>query len=96
MPLNGKAKTSRQHRTVEEVLDAILNAQADYVAVHGKEPTMLHLPLLMAFDLAKLGREGLGDLAQTIMLEGVRALEGRKFFGMNVQLVRDSDTIRVE
>jgi hypothetical protein len=93
---NGEARTLRRSRSGSEVVDAILNAQADYVAAHGKEPTTLHLPLLMAFDLAKLGREGLGDLAQTLMLDGVRALEGRNFFGMNVHLVRDSDTIGVE
>ncbi len=91
-----ETRTHRRHRSGTEVLDAILNAQADYVAVHGKEPTTLHLPLLQAFDLAKLGREGLGDLAQTSILDGVCALEGRKFFGMNVRLVRDSDTIGVE
>jgi hypothetical protein len=86
-----------KHRSGPEVLDAILNAQADYVASHnGTEPTILELPLLLAYDLAKLGRDRLGGLADKLMENGAGALEGQKLYGMTVHLVRNADEIAVQ
>jgi hypothetical protein len=90
------SSTGRRSRSGAEVFDAILDAQAEYVAAQGKEPTVLQLPLLLAFDLAKLGRDGLGELAQTLMRDGVHALEGQKLLGMTVHLVPGAEQIAVE
>lgn len=74
----------------------IIDAEAEYNAAHGEPPKMLKLPLRLAYDLAKLAPEGLGDLSTRLLKEGIRALEKEPLFGMKVQLVRDLEDITVE
>ena len=47
-------------------------------------PTALRLPWGMAYDLAKLGRAELGELADRLLTEGVTILEKQGFKGFKV------------
>lgn len=72
------------------VLHGILDAESHYAEEHGKEPERLKLPAALAYDLAKLGREHLGDLSAKIVKRGIKALEEEGLFGMHVEIVRNS------
>lgn len=77
------------------ILDDIIDKQAEFVARHGKQPKTLRLPLLQAYDLAKLGREHLGDLSNEIMLKGIKVLERTGLMGMKVELDSDAQVLEV-
>jgi hypothetical protein len=47
-------------------------------------PTALRLPWGTAYDLAKLGRAELGELADKLLTEGVAVLEQQGFRGLKV------------
>ncbi len=49
-------------------------------------PTLLTMPWGMAYDLIKLGRAELGDLADQLMIEGITVLETKGFRGFKVVL----------
>jgi hypothetical protein len=51
------------------------------------------LPVLMAYDLAKCGRQELGDVAGRIFKEGIDVLEKEGFHGMSVEIVRKRDAV---
>jgi hypothetical protein len=71
------------------VLHGIIDAQAEYVTKHGKPPRLLKLPLPLAYDLAKLGRDHLGELSGEVIRDGVGAFEEHPLLGMKVKLVRN-------
>jgi hypothetical protein len=81
-------KTQRKLSGVE-VLHGIIDGEAAFFSSHGKAPRVLKLPVIQAYELAKLGREHLGDLAGHIIKDGVRVLEKEGLLGMKVRLVTD-------
>ena len=52
----------------------------------------MKLPVLMAYDLAKCGRDQLGDLSGRVFKDGIRVFEKEGFHGMSVEIIRDRGT----
>jgi hypothetical protein len=78
------------------VLHRIIDAQARWDSEHGSPPRLLKLPVPWAYDLAKLGRDHLGDLSERMAKGGVRALEQEGLLGMRVELVRGAKDLEFE
>ncbi|QDV12799.1 hypothetical protein CA51_26850 [Rosistilla oblonga] len=76
--------------TGTETLHLIIDAEAEYFGQHGTPPTVLKLPVLMAYDLAKCGYNDLGELSGRIFRDGITVLESEGFHGMRVEIVRES------
>jgi hypothetical protein len=91
-----KAGNGRPKRTGLALLHGIVDAEAAFFSHHGRSPALLHLPVLQAYELAKLGREHLGDLAGRIVKDGVRVLEKEGLFGMKVTLVPEQEDFSLE
>lgn len=72
-----------------EVLHQIIDQEANFFQQHGKPPRKMKLPVLMAYDLAKCGREDLGDLRGRVFMDGIAAFEKEGFHGMSVEIIRD-------
>lgn len=72
-----------------EVLDQIIDGEAAFFQQHGKPPGKMKLPVLMAYDLAKCGRDELGDLSGRVFKDGITVFEKEGFHGMNVEIIRD-------
>ena len=72
-----------------EVLDQIIDQEADFFRQHGKPPRKMKLPVLMAYDLAKCGRDELGDLSGRVFKDGIDVFEKEGFHGMSVEIIRD-------
>lgn len=72
-----------------EILDRIIDEEAAFFQQHGKPPRKIKLPVLMAYDLAKCGRDELGDLSGRVFKDGITAFEKEGFHGMDVEIVRD-------
>jgi len=72
-----------------EILDTIIDQEATFFQQHGKPPRKLKLPVLMAYDLAKCGRNELGDLSGRVFKDGISVFEKEGFHGMNVEIIRD-------
>lgn len=68
---------------------AILDTEAEYLSQHGHPPRVLKLPVLQAFDLAKLRRDELGPVAERVMGEGIKVFEEVGLLGIPVKLVYD-------
>ena len=68
--------------TGPETLDQIHCFAADWANANDKDPTTIFLPVRMAEDLAKCGREDLGDLSGKVMKEGIVAFEEVELFGL--------------
>ncbi|MEI7729849.1 MAG: hypothetical protein WCO56_09775 [Verrucomicrobiota bacterium] len=70
-----------------EALDGIVDSLKDQ---HRRQPdtrpTVLRLPWGLAYDLAKLGRAELGDLADKLLSEGASILERQGFRGFKVTI----------
>jgi hypothetical protein len=79
-----------------KLLHRIIDREAEYFEAHGRPPQRLILPVRLAYDIAKLGREHLGELSGLILKEGVQVLEREKLLGMEVKLVRAGEDFRVE
>jgi hypothetical protein len=77
--------------TGRETLNQIIDKEAAFFEQHGESPRNMKLPVLMAYDLAKCGREELGELAGRIFKDGIAVLEREGFHGMKVQIVRTRD-----
>jgi hypothetical protein len=77
--------------TGREVLDQIIDKEAEFFNQHGEPPHKMKLPVLMAYDLAKCGRDELGEIAGRIFRDGIVVLEREGFHGMNVEIVRKRD-----
>lgn len=75
--------------TGRETLHQIIDKEAEFFRTHGTAPRKMKLPVLMAYDLAKCGREELGDLSGRIFKDGIAVLEREGFHGMQVEIVRD-------
>jgi len=72
-----------------EVLHQIIDQEADFFQQHGKSPRKMKLPVLMAYDLAKCGRDELGDISGRIFKDGITVFENEGFHGMSVEIIRD-------
>ena len=70
----------------------IIDAEAEYLNQHGQPPTTLHLPILQAYELAKLCDDVMGDLAASVMKDGVKVYEEVGLLGVTVKLARDGST----
>jgi hypothetical protein len=90
----------RSHRQIETVtqspdlpisgqvvLDLISDAILDFSERNGREPSVLKLPIRYAIALMKLGASFWGDVFQQIRESGVRSIEGKRLFGVSVELV---------
>jgi hypothetical protein len=88
--------TGRRKATGIEVLHGIIDGEAAYFSEHRRPPALLKLPVLQAYELAKLGREHLGDLSARIVKDGVRVLEKDGLLGMRVKLVTDQPDFSFE
>jgi len=69
------------------VLDLISDAILDFSERNGREPSVLKLPIRYAIALMKLGASFWGDVFQQIRESGVRSIEGKRLFGVAVELV---------
>lgn len=76
-----------------EVLHQIIDQEAAFFQQHGKQPQKIKLPVLMAYDLAKCGREDLGELSGKVFKDGITAFETEGFHGMAVEIVRTPDAV---
>lgn len=72
-----------------EVLHQIIDQEANFFQQHGKPPQKMKLPVLMAYDLAKCGRDELGELSGRVFKDGITVFEKEGFHGMGVEIVRD-------
>ncbi len=72
-----------------EVLHQIIDQEANFFQQHGTPPRKMKLPVLMAYDLAKCGRNELGDLSGRVFKDGITVFEKDGFHGMSVEIVRD-------
>ncbi len=72
-----------------EVLDQIIDQEAAFFEKQGKPPRKMKLPVLMAYDLAKCGRNELGDLSGRVFKDGTTVFEKEGFHGMSVEIIRD-------
>jgi hypothetical protein len=77
--------------TGRETLNQIIDREAEFFQQHGNAPRKMKLPVLMAYDLAKCGRDELGELAGRIFKDGITVLEKEGFHGMNVEIIRKPD-----
>jgi hypothetical protein len=77
--------------TGRETLHTIIDAEAQWAAQNGKEPQVMKLPVLMAYDLAKCSRDDLGDLSGRIFKDGITVLEKEGLHGIKVQIIREPE-----
>jgi hypothetical protein len=75
---------------------AIIDAEAEYENEHGQPPSVLKLPVLQAYDLAKLRRDVLGALSGRVLRDGIKVFEKEGLLGVPVQLVPDGDEFEFE
>jgi hypothetical protein len=75
---------------------AIIDAEAEYESEHGQPPRVLKLPVLQAYDLAKLRRDVLGELSGRVMQEGIKVFEKEGLLGVPVKLVPGGDEFEFE
>jgi hypothetical protein len=75
---------------------AIIDAETEYESEHGQPPKVLKLPVLQAYDLAKLRPDVLGELSGRVMQEGIKVFEKEGLLGVPVQLVPGGDEFEFE
>jgi hypothetical protein len=78
-----------QMATGRDVLNQIIDAEAAFFEKEGRPPKLMKLPVLMAYDLAKCGRNELGELSGRVFQNGITVFEKEGFHGMEVEIVRD-------
>lgn len=76
-----------------ELLNSLIDAEADYEAEQGHPPEKLKLSVRDAYTLAKLPRDRLGDLAGRVMKEGITVFEQEYFLGVPVEIVRTASAV---
>jgi len=76
-----------------EVLNQIIDQEAAFFQQHGKAPRKMKLPVMMAYDLAKCGRNEVGDLIGRVFMDGITVFEKEGFHGMKVEIVRDRNAV---
>ena len=74
-----------------ETLIQIIDKEAEFFQERGQQPHKMKLPVLMAYDLAKCGRDELGEIAGRIFKDGIVVLEKEGFHGMDVEIIRKPD-----
>ena len=79
--------------TGREILNQIIDKEAEFFEQHGQAPRRIKLPVLMAYDLAKCGRGELGEIAGRVFMDGITVFEKEGFHGMNVEIVRTPDAV---
>lgn len=79
--------------TGREMLDQIIDQEASFFELHGQPPRKIKLPVLMAYDLAKCGREELGELSGRVFKDGISVFEKEGLHGMAVEIVRDRNAV---
>ena len=80
-----------------EALNKIIEAIKGFQRQNPKQkPTCIWISWDFAYDVAKLGRSELGDLASRIWKEGVGALEKEGFFGFKVVIDWDNESSEVK
>ena len=57
-----------------DTLSEIIDKEAEFFEQHGRAPRKIKLPVLMAYDLAKCGRQELGDIAGRVFRDGIDVL----------------------
>lgn len=77
--------------TGRDALNQIIDKEAEFFQEHGAAPRKMKLPVLMAYDLAKCGREELGELAGRNFKDGIDVLEKEGFHGMRVEIMRSRE-----
>ena len=77
--------------TGRDTLNQIIDKEAEFFEYHGEAPHKIKLPVLMAYDLAKCGREELGEISGRIFKDGIAVLENEGFHGMAVEIIRNRD-----
>lgn len=82
-----KGKNGAREVAPIELWHSIIDAEAEYHNEHGHPPHVLKLPVLQAYDLAKLRRSDFGDLAEKVMKEGIKVFEENGLLGIPVTLV---------
>jgi hypothetical protein len=61
-----------------------------------KKPTCILMPWNFAYDVAKLGRSELGELADKIWKNGIGVLESEGLFGFKVKIDWDNEGSEVQ
>src|SRR5262249_3372017 len=79
-----------------ELWHAIIDAEADYLNHHGHSASVLKLPILQAYDLAKLRWNEFGPLAERVIQEGIKVFEQEGLLGIPVKLVHDASEFAFE
>jgi hypothetical protein len=67
---------------LRDPITEIVEAKKAYIRTNHTEPRVLHLPILRAYDVMKLGRDKIGALAEDIARNGLGAL--KQIQGMEV------------
>jgi hypothetical protein len=85
-------------RSPVELWHAIIDAEAEYLNQHGQPANVLKLPVLQAYDLAKLPRSEIGPVADEVMRRGIKVFEekGLPGVGIPVKLVPDGGEFTIE
>ena len=76
-----------------EMLNQIIDQEAAFFQQNGRAPRKMKLPVLMAYDLAKCGRNEVGDLIGKVFKDGITVFEKEGFHGMSVEIVRDRNAV---
>ena len=75
------------HQTPIELWHAIIDAEAEYHNKYGHAPGVLKLPVVQAYDLAKLRIPDFGPLAERVLQNGIKVFEEEGLLGIPVKLV---------
>ncbi len=75
--------------TGREVLNQIIDREAEFFQQNGCVPRKIKLPVMMAYDLAKCSRNEIGDLSGEVFMDGIKVFEEKGFHGMKVEIIRD-------
>ena len=67
-----------------DVLYKIIDREEEFFRQHHRSPRKVKLPVLMAYELAKCGRDELGDVGGRVFKDGIAAFEETGFHGMQV------------
>lgn len=76
-----------------ETFELILEGAANWANEHGKDPKVIKLPVGMAYDLAKCGKDDLGELSGKVFKNGVKEFEKQGLLGLKVKIIRKSGTL---
>lgn len=75
---------------------AIIEAIKQHIRDTKKHPTVVWIDLDVAYDLMKLGRNDLGELAELFAKHGLQALDNRNIWGVRIRVDQTIEGIRCE